>query len=122
MNKKKVLVVIGGQSTEHSVSRVSGSSVCRELNKDKYEMTICGIDLEGQWYILDNEIKDYSKGIDGLPLSDVLKFVIRNGWIAVRPSGTEPKIKFYFSVKAESRDEAVKYLSTLKETIFNYIK
>ena len=61
MNKKKVLVVIGGQSTEHSVSRVSGSSVCRELNKDKYEMTICGIDLEGQWYILDKEIKDYSK-------------------------------------------------------------
>ena len=61
MDKKKVLVVIGGQSTEHSVSRVSGSSVCRELNKDKYEMTMCGIDLEGQWYILDKEIKDYSK-------------------------------------------------------------
>jgi len=58
---KKVLVVIGGQSTEHWVSRVSGSSVCRELNKEKYEITRVGIDLEGNWYILDENIADYSK-------------------------------------------------------------
>ena len=43
------------------------------------------------------ELKDYSKGIDSLPKSDVLKFILEDGsWIAVRPSGTEPKIKFYF--------------------------
>ena len=39
---------------------------------------------------------DYSEGIDGLPKSDVMKFFTANGWFAVRPSGTEPKIKFYF--------------------------
>jgi phosphoglucomutase len=39
---------------------------------------------------------DYLEGIDGLPKSDVLKFFTPNGWFAVRPSGTEPKIKFYF--------------------------
>ena len=44
------------------------------------------------------EIKDYAKGIDNLPKSDVLKFILESGWIAARPSGTEPKIKFYFGV------------------------
>ena len=56
-------------------------------------------------------VEDYSKGIEGFPKSDVLEFYVKNGWIAVCPSGTEPKIKFYFSVKAESQYEAANYLS-----------
>ena len=36
MNKMKLLVVCGGQSTEHSVSRMSCTSVCKHLNEDKY--------------------------------------------------------------------------------------
>ena len=43
------------------------------------------------------KINDYKLGIENLPKSDVLKFILEDGsWIAVRPSGTEPKIKFYF--------------------------
>jgi phosphoglucomutase len=43
----------------------------------------------------------------GLPKSDVLYFDLNdNAWCAIRPSGTEPKIKFYFGVKGESMDEA----------------
>lgn len=50
---------------------------------------------------------DYSVGIDSLPKSDVLKYFLKDGsWIAVRPSGTEPKIKFYFGVRAKTQDEA----------------
>lgn len=50
---------------------------------------------------------DYSIGIDSLPKSDVLKYFLKDGsWIAVRPSGTEPKIKFYFGVCAKTQDEA----------------
>ena len=45
-----------------------------------------------------SEIRDYKKGINDLPKSDVLKFI---SWIAVRPSGTEPKIKFYFGCNGE---------------------
>lgn len=45
------------------------------------------------------ELIDYSKGIDDLPKSNVLKYELEDGsWFAIRPSGTEPKIKFYFSV------------------------
>ena len=60
MSKSKVLVVIGGQSTEHTVSRMSGTSVVRELNKDKYEIDVVGIDLNGQWYLLNSKIQDFT--------------------------------------------------------------
>ena len=49
------------------------------------------------------EVKDYSKGIEGLPKSNVLKFILEDGsWIASRPSGTEPKLKFYLGVYGEN--------------------
>lgn len=53
-------------------------------------------------------ILDYEKGIDHLPKENVLKFLLTDGsWIAVRPSGTEPKIKFYCSLKGKNEEEAM---------------
>lgn len=67
------------------------------------------------------EIKDYAKGIDGLPKSDVLKFFLKdNAWFAVRPSGTEPKIKFYFGVCADSKDEASESINELKKIVLSF--
>ncbi|MBR3819893.1 MAG: phospho-sugar mutase [Clostridia bacterium] len=52
---------------------------------------------------------DYSKGIDDLPKENVLRFDFKDGsWTAVRPSGTEPKLKIYFSVKGEGKESAEK--------------
>lgn len=65
-----------------------------------------------------SELKDYSLGIDNLPTSDVLKFIFENGsWIAVRPSGTEPKIKFYIGAKADSEEIVDRNLLKLHEFI-----
>lgn len=53
------------------------------------------------------ETQDYSKGLNGLPKSDVLKYLLEgNCSVVVRPSGTEPKLKMYISVSAEDKAKA----------------
>ena len=69
------------------------------------------------------EVIDYSKGIADLPKENVLKFIWKNGsWMAVRPSGTEPKIKVYYSVQADTREESKARLAQYKSVIDAVIK
>ncbi|MCI8524801.1 MAG: phospho-sugar mutase [Oscillospiraceae bacterium] len=70
------------------------------------------------------ETVDYSvpvpsvQGFGDLPTSNVLKYVLEDGaWIAVRPSGTEPKIKIYYSVKGADQAAAQARLDALRATI-----
>ncbi|MBQ8393691.1 MAG: phospho-sugar mutase [Clostridia bacterium] len=66
-------------------------------------------------------VYDYEKGVEDLPKSDVLKFVFADSsWIAIRPSGTEPKIKVYYSVRGENEADASKVLEA-RRTIINKI-
>lgn len=61
-------------------------------------------------------VQDFSEGIGDLPKENVLKYLFRNGsWLAVRPSGTEPKLKVYYSVRGESHEAAAEQLSKLRE-------
>ena len=58
----------------------------------------------------------------GLPTSNVLKYILEDGsWIAVRPSGTEPKIKFYMGVKSTSQEEAEEKLAKFQKDLDAYI-
>lgn len=58
------------------------------------------------------------EGFGTLPTSNVLKYVLEDGsWIAVRPSGTEPKIKIYYSIKGADKAEAEKKLEETQNTI-----
>ena len=58
----------------------------------------------------------------GLPTSNVLKYILEDGsWIAVRPSGTEPKIKFYMGVKSTSQEEAQEKLAKFQKDLDAYI-
>ena len=59
--KQKLMVVCGGQSSEHIVSRMSCTSVMNNLNKENYDVTLVGIDQNGSWYILDQNQEDLAK-------------------------------------------------------------
>lgn len=64
------------------------------------------------------EVIDFSTGIRDLPKENVLKFVFNDGsWMAVRPSGTEPKIKVYYSIVDPSKDNASKRLDSIRKGI-----
>lgn len=76
-------------------------------------------------------VEDYQTSIktkDGvettidLPKSNVLKYYLEDGsWIAARPSGTEPKIKFYFSIKGKDINEASEKTDVLQKDILNIV-
>ncbi|WP_461672894.1 phospho-sugar mutase [Priestia megaterium] len=58
-----------------------------------------------------------------LPKSNVLKYHLEDGsWFTIRPSGTEPKAKFYFGVKKDSLNESAKALKILEEKVMESVK
>ncbi len=64
------------------------------------------------------EILDYSSGIEGLPPSDVISIQFEGDLkLIARPSGTEPKIKFYLMARGSSREEARKNIDEMKELV-----
>ncbi|EQH79485.1 phosphoglucomutase/phosphomannomutase, C-terminal domain protein [Clostridioides difficile DA00310] len=69
-----------------------------------------------------DKILDYKDGVDDLPKSDVLKFLLEDGsWIAIRPSGTEPKIKFYFGANSDNQEDVEFKLNNLISYVLNVV-
>ena len=57
-----------------------------------------------------------------LPQANVLKYFLADGsWVCLRPSGTEPKVKFYFSVKADTQQESDEKLELIKESFLDEV-
>jgi phosphoglucomutase len=65
-----------------------------------------------------NKVIDYANGYEDIPASNVLRFFLEDGsWFAVRPSGTEPKIKFYFYTVQDSREKALEVNKKIREDV-----
>ena len=62
MGKKKIAVLFGGMSTEHSVSCVSATSVIKGLNKDKYDVIPVGLAENGDWLPYSGEYDNIKNG------------------------------------------------------------
>jgi D-alanine-D-alanine ligase len=56
MSRIKILMLFGGESTEHEVSVASAKNVQRALDSNKYEITLCFIDRDGRWWLADEVI------------------------------------------------------------------
>lgn len=65
------------------------------------------------------KIEDYKDGnVNGLPTADVIKLLLADdSWICIRPSGTEPKCKFYIGVKRGTVEESDKAITLYKEAV-----
>ena len=61
-NKKRVLVIFGGQSSEHEVSRVSAESVINNINRDKFDVEMMGITKDGRWLSYDGPVEKLGSG------------------------------------------------------------
>ena len=62
--------------------------------------------------------RDYQKGTGGLPKSNVLYYELTDdAWVCVRPSGTEPKVKFYYGIKGSSLKDAEEKSSKLGQAV-----
>ena len=67
------------------------------------------------------KVLDYSEGLDGLPKSDVLKYLMEgNCSVVVRPSGTEPKLKTYISVSAATKEDAIEEEKKIADELAKY--
>ena len=68
------------------------------------------------------KVIDYINGYEDIPPQNAIRLFLENGsWFAIRPSGTEPKIKFYFYSDQKSREEALKVNADIKNDIFGLI-
>lgn len=87
---------------------------------EKIRTAMSALRAEGGGLFDDIEhVSDYLTGIDDLPRENVLRFEFTDGsWAAVRPSGTEPKLKLYFSVRGEDRRSAEQRQKAIRNAIF----
>ena len=60
--KKNVVVIFGGDSSEHDVSCLSATTVIKNMDTEKYNVILVGITKEGRWLLVDG-VKDIEDGI-----------------------------------------------------------
>ena len=70
------------------------------------------------------KVIDYQNGYEDIPASNVLRLFLdeEDTWFAVRPSGTEPKIKFYFYTRQDSREKALETNAKIRDEVFRLIQ
>ncbi len=94
--KKTVLILFGGESTEHEVSRISAYNVINGIDKEKYNLVVIGITKSGNWFLYEG---DYEKVKDGSWESEDNKEAFispsksHGGIVVINKDGSISKIK-----------------------------
>lgn len=75
------------------------------------------------YLLLKSYTNDTQEDLTGFESANVLKFFFgQDMWIAMRPSGTEPKCKFYFNVQAENRELALSQFNAINKELFSIVE
>lgn len=98
---------------------LKGKSGLEKIDSMMMELRASGSPFKGTVSVNDFSLPTNAEtGFGTLPTSNVLKYILDDGsWIAIRPSGTEPKIKIYYSIKGEDNTIAEKKLEKVRDTI-----
>lgn len=90
------------------------ASIMQKLREKKHS-EIAGVKIK--------EYLDFNQNINGLPKSDVIQFILEDEtYLTARPSGTEPKIKYYISVVDKNKDVAEKKLESMIDGFKKYVE
>jgi len=110
-------IVLEGKEGLEKIARVMAS-----LRENPIEQVV-GLKVSSVMDCLDQTLTDENgKRDNGLPKSNVLKYYLEDGsWFAARPSGTEPKLKIYFSVTDESRQAVLEKLEKIEKEVLNIV-
>ncbi|KIL50084.1 phosphoglucomutase [Jeotgalibacillus alimentarius] len=94
--------------------------------REKPLSEIAGLSVDAQEDYLTSLRRHSKEGAEykiNLPSSNVLKYFLEDGsWVCVRPSGTEPKIKFYFSVIGSTLENSEEKLNSVKDSFMEKIR
>jgi len=84
---------------------------------------VAGLEMDKVMDCLDQSITNKEGKVDnGLPKSNVLKYYLEDGsWFAARPSGTEPKLKVYFSVVGDTREHCLDKLEKVEKEVLSIV-
>ncbi|NCC82008.1 MAG: phospho-sugar mutase [Clostridia bacterium] len=81
------------------------------------------VKMQDFYYSIERDFTTKTEISIDFPQSNVLKFYLKDrSWVAVRPSGTEPKIKYYFSVAGKDKNDAEMKAEKFKEEFFKILE
>lgn len=108
-------ITLKGQEGAHKIQAMM-ENIRKDVPKEIGELKVVKFKDYGQ-----DILQDYLTGertTTGLPKSNVLYFELEKGtWCCIRPSGTEPKIKFYIGVKGQNEEEADRLLEMMGHAV-----
>lgn len=110
-------IVLEGKEGLEKIARVMSSLRNNPLKE------VAGLKISASMDCMDQTLTDEKgKRDNGLPKSNVLKYFLEDGsWFAARPSGTEPKLKIYFSVVDDSRQAVLEKLAKVEKEVLNVV-
>ena len=116
----QVSIVLEGSEGAEKIKEMMTNTRNKDVNQIGNYRVLTFKDIDRDY------VKDMVTGEEcktGLPKSNVLYYALENdAWCAVRPSGTEPKIKLYFGVKGDCESKAIEELENLKQEMVKLVR